>query len=442
MRAISSTLSLILAITIIAANAAANQTTVVYPTGIFPTDVQNVQAAIDQGGTVLLKATDSVGHPLAFNFGTPQHLLPLRAVIVQNDVSIIGEVVGASHTTVSGGSTPFRVFGGKNSIQEINFDGPLAHAILVGASSGTSITGNQIENVVPDPLPVGFTQADGIDVSGSNPADISGNLVISGNTFGDLTGDFAIGIQVDSVTANVTISNNSFRLGQSVTDLGFFSSDAIACIRCHSAVTISGNTIAIGPGVVFAGIIIIGGADARYHVATNAINSQSPWADGIDVVGVTGDPGPTVAAVIENNRITVHNAENFFGGIGLFGAVSNSTIQGNTIRGDAGVALNADQVFLGDLTDQVVSNQFLFNDIASVSVSGPSIFFGENTVNNLVRGQCVSVIDLGVGNDISCPNPRSHVASFPNATRQQIVKRALNAQSQVRDLLTQGSRDF
>lgn len=34
--------------------------TVVYPTGTFPQDVENVQSAVNQGGTVLLKATEVV----------------------------------------------------------------------------------------------------------------------------------------------------------------------------------------------------------------------------------------------------------------------------------------------------------------------------------------------------------------------------------------------
>ena len=43
--------------------------TVVYPTGSYPLDVQNVQAALDGGGTVLLKATNAAGVPTAFDFG-------------------------------------------------------------------------------------------------------------------------------------------------------------------------------------------------------------------------------------------------------------------------------------------------------------------------------------------------------------------------------------
>ena len=426
------------AIGLMAASVHAKPPTIVYPTGIFPTDVQNVQAAINQGGTVLLKATDPVGHPLAFNFGTPQHLPPLRAVIIQNDVLISGETIGASRTTVSGGSTPFRIFGGKNSIQGIKFDGALTHAILVSASNGTSIIGNQIKNVVPDLFVfpgVSLTLADGIDAfpDGGRPAaDISGSLVISGNTFEDLSGSFSIAVQVDSVAANVTVSDNTFQLGQLASDLGLNNSGAIACIRCHSVVTISGNMITIGPGIVFDGIAMVGDADARYHVHDNTISSQGPITDGIDVFGQGGDPGPTVAAVIEHNNITVHNGTSGFNGLSLIGAVSQSTIQGNTLNGDAGVALDALALFPGDQIDQGVSNRFLFNDIANVTVSFSHVAFDTNTVNNIVRGQCVDVIDLGIGNDISCPNFHSKVNSSSFTTRQQMIQRALQAQSAVR----------
>jgi len=442
MRIVSLTLSTILVTAIIATNSAAKQPTVVYPTGVFPADVQNVQAAINQGGTVLLKATDSVGHPLAFNFGTPQHLLPLRAVMIQNDVSITGEVIGVNRTTINGGSIPFRVIGGKNSIQGIKFDGPLTRAIAIVASSGTSVVGNEIQNVVPDLLVFpgfSFTLADGVDVfpETSQPSDISGNLVISSNTFGDLTGNFSIGVQVDTVTANVTISNNTLQLGQSAADAGFANSAGIACIRCHSVVTISHNMITIGPGVVFSGIVTVGDSDARYHVSRNTINSQGPFTDGIDVATVLGDPSPIVSAVIENNSINLLNADIAEGsGIGLLGSVTNSTIQGNFVTGNGPTALYA----LGSLEpgDQVSNNRFLFNDIAQLNPSVASIFFDEQSANNLVRGQCVSVLDLGTGNDVSCPNSHSHSASASPAiaARQQMIQHALQAQAAVRASIT------
>jgi hypothetical protein len=436
MRSIYLALSAIVAMAITVASATAKQPTIVYPTGIFPTDVQNVQAAIDQGGTVLLKATDSVGHPLSFNFGTPQHLPPLRAVLIQSDVSITGETVGSDRTTISGGSSPFRVGGGKNSIEGIEFDGPLKTAISIVASRGISVLGNEIQNVVPDPLVVGFTQADGIDVVGSNPTDISGNLVISGNTFGDLTGNFSIAIQVDSVVANLTISDNTFQLGQSPDDPGFIESAAIGCVRSHSVVTVSDNTIAVGSGFVGSGIAINGDADARYHISLNTINSQGPFTDGIEIIGVTGGTGPVVAALIEHNTITVHNSASIGTGIVLLGAVSQSTIQGNTVTGDAGGALVALSYFPGD---QAVSNRFLFNDIASVTVPPgfPLVFFDTTTAKNILRGQCVSVVDLGIGNDVSCPNSHSSAAlAGAMANRQQQIQRALQSQAAVHASIT------
>jgi hypothetical protein len=416
----------------LAANVYATPPTVVYPTGIFPTDVQNVQAAIDQGGTVLLKATDNLGHPLAFNFGPPDpaHFVSARFVFIE-DVSITGERVGANRTTISGGVVPFRVDGGRNSIQGIKFDGPLEEAIHIVASAGTSVIGNEIDNVVPFDFGFGFTLADAIGAAREiSPADISGNLVISNNTFGDLTGDFSIAIQVDSVAANVTISNNNFQLGQLATDLGFDNSGAIACVRCHSPVTISNNMINIGPGVVLSGIAILGGQDGRYHIVGNTINSQGPFTDGIDAIGVAGDTGPTVAAVIEHNSINLLNTDIQQGsGIGLLGTVTNSTIQGNTVTGNGPTALYAiGAIAPGEL---VSNNRFLFNDIAQLTPSVASIALLEQTANNLVRGQCVSVLDLGTGNNVSCPNSHSNVNSSAFATRQQMLQRALQAQSAV-----------
>src|SRR5262249_39907811 len=136
MRTISSTPAVLLAMTLMAANANATQPTVVYPTGIFPTDVQNVQTAIDQGGTVLLKATDSVGHPLAFNFGAAAPFLGSGINLV-NDVSVTGELVRGVCTTITGGDRPVIIFGGKNSVNGLKFDGPLKGAILIIGSSGT-----------------------------------------------------------------------------------------------------------------------------------------------------------------------------------------------------------------------------------------------------------------------------------------------------------------
>jgi len=139
-----------------------------------------------------------------------------------------------------------------------------------------------------------------------------------------------------------------------------------------------------------------------------------------------------LSAVVEHNSVTVHNSATFFNGIVLLGAVSQSTIQGNKVIGDVGVAMGAGAIFPGDQIDQPISNRFFFNDIASVLASISAIFFDSTTMNNIVRGLCVSVIDLGTGNDVSDRNPRRQAALNVMATRQQQIQRALQAQSGAR----------
>jgi hypothetical protein len=88
-------------------NATADSVNVICPTGVFPTDVQNVQAALDQGGTVLLKATDQNHHTLAFNFGPAASSAVPNYVSFTKDTSVRGEFAGVSRTTIKGGHQPF-----------------------------------------------------------------------------------------------------------------------------------------------------------------------------------------------------------------------------------------------------------------------------------------------------------------------------------------------
>src|SRR5262249_30264301 len=134
------------------AYAAAPVTTTVYPTGSFPLDVQNVQAAIDRGGTGILKATNKDGQPTAFDFGPPEPETGDRGDLTA-DVSISGERVGPYATTIKGGHLPIRgAVPVKSTIQGIDFDGPLGIAIDLVRSTSADIIGNRIRGVVPIPL--------------------------------------------------------------------------------------------------------------------------------------------------------------------------------------------------------------------------------------------------------------------------------------------------
>ena len=108
-------LALALGIVVAVGFAGVAEATVVYPTGEPVQDVQNVQTAVDQGGTVILKATDASGSPQYFNFGTAVGAVGMY-VEISNDVVIIGE---AGSITLPDGRTADRsvVYGGGGGTQ-------------------------------------------------------------------------------------------------------------------------------------------------------------------------------------------------------------------------------------------------------------------------------------------------------------------------------------
>jgi hypothetical protein len=227
---------------------------VVFPTGDWPTDVRNVQAAVDRGGTVLLKAKNVAGHPTAFNFGTATHEQFLDLwVDVTTDVWIRGESVGSARTTITGGWAPisvgfartfvegewFPTYDGESphvKIESLNFEGPLEWAILVQRSAGVEIIGNRISNVLGHGS---FDQGRGITLYGDGER-ITGKVIIASNIVEDMHAGLSDGILVSDVAADVDIVGN--RVGKIQSFAG------ISMIRhVEGTVRIAYNFVAPGP---------------------------------------------------------------------------------------------------------------------------------------------------------------------------------------------------
>ena len=367
--------------------------TVVYPTGIFPQDVQNVQAAVNAGGRVRLKAVDVNGHPTAFNFGTPENLSGRRVFLLTN-VSISGERIGRNVTTIRGGNIPFR---GKvpvtTSISGISFEGPRQAAIQLTSSTGTSITNNHVSGVVGTMTGFGYTFGDGIDVFGyQNPASaITGRVTVSFNRIENLHADFANGIQLDGVAAQSEIIGNTIRDVESV---------GILVIRSGSTTAIEENLIIPGPGngtallTAGAGIYI---AEGKYSVKENSIRCENVLADGILAIG-GGFAAATSRPVIDSNRIEMNGSQ--FGGISLYGLVDHSQVSENSIRGNGAFAVLVAEG--PDPNDRATDNRFRENNISRFTSSVGDVLFSSNTANNSYKGRCRSIIDLGVNNDVRC----------------------------------------
>lgn len=420
-------------------NVGAASVNVIYPTGVFPTDVQNVQAAIDRGGTVLLKATNSAGQPIGFNFGPADRHNGSHANLTTN-VTIFGERIGQSMTTINGGFTPFLgLVPVKTHIEGIDFEGPMDTPIALSRSTGAEIVGNVIRGLVPLVFPGFFSETEGIFVAGNDDPQnaVTGRIRIADNLIEMSTGDFTNGMQFDEVAADIEITGNNVHFLQSN---GVVQTIGIFVFRSHGKVTITNNVVTMGPGVpgVFpGGIFVAGHAEARYMITGNTIVTDHPEADGIDAAAFDFS-GPTHGALIVGNHIVMHSLIPTSGGIALFGAVDSSVASANTIEGTNG---NAIQIlgFDGLLAN---SNKALGNNISQESALVSDIFFGPFSTNNLVAGHCATYVDQGVGNRITCGTAVSSFAATTQATGAPASKfkaRPLDIQRAILDTI-QNSR--
>ena len=379
--------------------------TIVYPTGEFPNDVQNVQAAIDLGGTVLLKATDAAGHFTPFNFGPPLATNgDGRAVILTTDVELLGETVSRHMTTIRGGYMPVRgeSVSVKAAIRGIQFEGPMYAAIHVTASNGIEITGNVIKGVVDLPA---TSEARAVLIANPPPSQVTGRIVVASNlisTDPEHAAGVAFGVTIVGADADVAVLRNI------VTDT---SSEGITVYVTGRADVWANLVVPGGPGApnhnpAGNGLSVRTPLEGGAYIRDNVVACVNPLADGIYLIGelnFAGNPVVVSGGVIENNTVMMHGS--LFGGIALYGTVRNTRISGNRISGDGAYALQV--TFFGDPAAIASSNRFVGNGISDFTASVADVFFDINAIDNLAFGPCASVLDLGAGNQYTCRHGRA-----------------------------------
>jgi hypothetical protein len=382
-------------------NISGGSTTVVYPTGQFPDDVSNVQAAVDLGGTVLLKARNTANVFTPFNFGPA--IEGSGTVFLNTSVRITGETVAGKMTTISGGGTPFRCYEPVNTaFHKLYFDGPRMAAVLVLDTDRFEFSRSHVARVVPflwyteDGVDVYKGQGIWIDVAGAS----QGTIVIEDNIFENcgLGGaQLGYGLAIVSGESRVKIARNLIR-GANLA--------GIILIWPGAETLIEDNTIVTGPGDIeprFHGNAIhLLGAWNRVQntpviIRNNDMRVEGPEAQGIFAFGDEVQNYKVQNTVIEKNLITVTNG---LTGIGMWGEVWNSHIRNNRLRGDATYAMLLGAGFF-DPTEPSMSNLFVGNNIATFDSSVADVFFDTNTVNNVLKGHSGTVIDLGTDNRIT-----------------------------------------
>jgi len=403
------------AIATIAVAASAAAQTVVVGTSNPDIDVPAVQAAVDQGGEVILR-----GH---FSFDSPPTvpvpaLAPdghLAMVLVSKAVAISGMQDGDDEETASieAGTVPFYVDapGASVEIQGLRFIRTKVGAIFVNSVSGLVIASCTIEGLEPGGgTGIAIITGPNINVptpmNPGRPENISGTLWIVDNDL-DLGGgsaeDLIVGVLIFSVgvpgaEVEAYISGNTIR---NVTET------AINIRRVVGRVDVERNVITTGPLVAAPPsgrpqAIRVANLGS-YLIAHNWIDCEwtHPNAEGVGVFSQVA-AWPMEGAVVVDNDVTMSAPEgtvfgDFSAAIGVFGFAEGNVVRNNRIRGRARAALSVPVFPLPPQVPAVpANNAFVHNHFGHFEASVADVFVGPAALNTRIVG-AGTVEDLGTG---------------------------------------------
>lgn len=368
-------------------------------------DVPAVQAAVDQGGNVILNGHFSFNSPPTIPTAFPPAAgYPQATILVSKAVTISGE----NKTRIEGGSIPFYVDapGASVTIQELFFINPTARAIVVYAANGLIIANCKIAGVVP----VLSSGCAGIDIntigavptlaSPGLPENIFGTVLVTHNEIdiGGTSPDNTLGIIVFSVGLSPDNEADVYIVGNKIRDTN---EPAINLRRIGGRAYVEGNEISTASvvGTATGPEAIRAANTGSYVIAHNTIQCEwsDPQATGIGVFSQIAT-WPMEHAVVINNSVTMSpNPGVAFidpsAGIDIRGFASDCVVANNTIRGRARAVLAVDP-FKGGIP---ANNTFLDNDLNGFAASTADIVIGQGVTNTLLLGQAGTIQDNGVG---------------------------------------------
>ena len=392
----------------VAVHEAHASTTVVYPTGVYPLDVQNVQAALDRGGSVLLKATSVAGVPTRFNFGPPQS--GSGFVQFHVDAELIGEWLAEAATIIEGGHYPVEASGDANTVavRNITFHMPFQGALLL-LGAHTEVTGNYVSRVIGRPLATGRTIAEAVVVG------FAGRVLIEDNIVTDLVADRGFGISQFRSAGPVVIRRNT------ISDTGYGTIESSFNISTATgvaaAVSITDNHLRPGPAPNAFGMGIEVNGEGRYYVAHNEILIESPFGLGVYALGAPQfGIAPVIAPVIEKNHVVMQPVADgrpiFADGIDLVGTVSGAYVGQNAVEGISYSALGLYNVSREG--SDLGFNTYVGNQIAAFNALVADVYLDTATHDTVLKGDRGTVLDFGLNNQIT------GFARGQNGTGQQV----------------------
>jgi len=380
-------------------------------------DPQAVQAAVSEGGTIVLKGT--------LNFGDK------GMVNITKDVNIMGETddKGVPITKIKGGfwtfhsplpsQLPPEVPGPKITIQNIHFDGALWCPIQLAYSSGATIANNKVTNLRPIPIPVPVFGKTGVF---AQQAIVCGTLNEQPKEPKYLPGVFTGQLIITDNEIDMYNENPVNTLAQGV--LVIWTTGINAQIQRNTIVNCSRNSIEMLDnylGQDGSGMIMI--KDNRIVTATEGTPIPTPQTPNGIIVGWFMDmpsglnPQRNIKHVVVNNAIRTRGKTS--GGIATLTdgvVVVNNTIVSDgedsiplfITSSDGYLAYNKMEgmsskpgVFVTPWKPFKGSKNFIIdNDLKQFKTSAAEVIFDKDSCNNLFVGPTCKIGDFGSNNFI------------------------------------------
>jgi hypothetical protein len=372
------------------------QPTVVVGTNNPDIDVPAVQAAVNQGGEVILKGRFSFDADPTVVTALDSHAM----VLISREVAISG-VRGDDDqmTTIDRGTIPFYVEapGAHVTIQGLRFAGPTAQAVFVYAVSGLVITLCRIDGVKPQQhLSNGIT----VSTSGKlpsptnpgNPGNLAGPLLITNNAIdmaGGTDADNTLGVVIFSAGLTTDSGVDVYVSGNRISHV---TEPAIEFRRIGGRAHVEGNVVttgdvvsAVNPGPEVIRVANIG----SYVIGHNSIRCEWPdsQAKGITVFSQFPQWPMQSAIVADNDVVMSAEPDTVFGdssaGIDVRGFANANIVTNNSIRGRARAAILV-EVFKGGVPDH---NELVLNRFDGFHATDADIVIGDGVTNTHVVGQ-------------------------------------------------------
>jgi hypothetical protein len=398
---------------VLASAATAETQTVVVGTGDPDIDVPAVQAAMDQGGEVILRGHFSFDAEPTVPIALPPPWSPAAMVLVSRRVTISGSPDASGEmASIEGGTVPFYVEapGARVEFRGLRFARPARDAVIVYAVSGLVIASCKFEGGDSDGTPIdAIAIATGNQAPPGHPENISGTLLIVNNDI-DMSapaGAITLGIiiwyvGVPDAEVEAYVSGNVIRN---------FHERGINLRGVGGRTYVEGNVIATGTDTVSGSalhpiLVADPSSSNSYLITHNSVDVQ--WATG-SAAGIRLSMS-TAHAIVVDNDVNMDAPEgtvfdDMSSGIEIAGGVHSdahdNVILNNRIRGRARAAVSVTQNGVG-----VANTAVVLNRLDDFEPSLADVFVGDGVMNTLIIGPG-TVEDHGVGTVIVRVGPQN-----------------------------------